>query len=73
MQRVEFFLLTFNGDVHFELPLVDKSALYFHTKLMYGMDKCHDSHAWTKTITSYIKNDINLTFHTLSHHVSRMI
>jgi hypothetical protein len=31
---------------------------------MQGMDKCHDSHAWTKTITSHIKNKLNLTFRT---------
>ena len=28
------------------------------------MDKHHDNHAWTKTITSHIKYDINLTFRT---------
>jgi hypothetical protein len=35
-----------------------------HAKSMNGMDKRHDGHAWTKTITSYIKNDMNLTFRT---------
>jgi hypothetical protein len=28
------------------------------------MDKRHDGHAWTKTITSHIKSDMSLTFHT---------
>jgi hypothetical protein len=28
----------------------------------HGMDIHHDSHAWTKTITLHIKNDMNLTF-----------
>src|SRR5579875_2017681 len=29
---------------------------------MYGMDKRHDGHAWTKTKTSNIKSDVKLTF-----------
>jgi hypothetical protein len=28
------------------------------------MDKHHDGHAWTKTVTSHIKNDMDLTFRT---------
>jgi hypothetical protein len=28
---------------------------------MHGMDKRHDGHAWPKTITSHIKNDMSLT------------
>jgi hypothetical protein len=31
---------------------------------MHGMDKRHDGHAWTKTITSHIKSDMSLTFRT---------
>jgi hypothetical protein len=31
---------------------------------MYGMDKCHDGHTWTKTITSNIKSVMSLTFRT---------
>jgi hypothetical protein len=51
IQRVQFLPPTFNGDVLFELPPVDTSGP-FH--MMHGMDKCHDGHAWTKTITSNI-------------------
>ena len=47
IQRVKFLPPTFNGDVHFELPAVDKSGS-FH--MMHGMDKRHDGHAWTKTV-----------------------
>jgi hypothetical protein len=61
IQRVKFLLPTFNGDVLFELPLVDTSGP-FH--MMHGMDKRHDGHAWTKTVTSNIKSDMSLTFHT---------
>jgi hypothetical protein len=28
---------------------------------MHGMDKRHDGHAWTKTVTSNIKSDMSLT------------
>ena len=59
IQRVTFLPPTFNGDVLFELPAVDKSGS-FH--MMHGMDKRHDSHAWTKTVTSNIKSDVRLTF-----------
>ena len=59
IQRVKFLPPTFNGDVLFELPAVDKSGS-FH--MMHGMDKRHDGHAWTKTVTSYIKSDVSLTF-----------
>ena len=63
IQRVKFLPPTFNGDVLFVLPLVDKSGS-FH--MMHGMDKRHDGHAWTKTVTSNIKSDVNLTFRTSS-------
>jgi hypothetical protein len=61
IQRVKFLPPTFNGDVLFELPSVDTSGS-FH--MMHGMDKRHDDHAWTKTITSNIKSDMSLTFRT---------
>ena len=61
IQRVKFLPPTFNGDVLFVLSLVDKSGS-FH--MMHGMDKRHDGHVWTKTVTSNIKSDVNLTFHT---------
>jgi hypothetical protein len=61
IRRVKFLLPTFNGDVLFELPSVDTSGP-FH--MMHGMDKRHDGHAWTKTVTSNIKSDMSLTFRT---------
>jgi hypothetical protein len=64
IQRVQIFPPTFNEDVMFELPPVDTSGLQTHAKLMHGMDKHHDGHAWTKTVTSHIKNDMSLTFRT---------
>ena len=64
IQRVKFLPPTFNGDVFFELPTVDKSGS-FH--MMHGMDKRHDGHAWTKTVTSNIKSDVSLTFRTSTY------
>jgi hypothetical protein len=61
---VQFLPPTFNGDVLFELPPVDTSGLQTSAKLMHRMDKRHDGHAWTKTITSHIKSDMSLTFRT---------
>ena len=61
IQRVKFLSPTFNGDVLFILPPVDKSGS-FH--MMHGMDKRYDGHAWTKIVTSNIKSDVNLTFRT---------
>jgi hypothetical protein len=61
IQRVKFLPPTFNGDVLFGLPPVDTSGP-FH--MMHGMDKRHDGHAWTKTVTSNIKSDMSLTFRT---------
>ena len=61
IQRVKNLPPTFNGDVLFELPMIDKLGS-FH--MMHGMDKRHDSHAWTKIVTSNIKSDVSLTFHT---------
>jgi hypothetical protein len=64
IQSVQFLPPSFNGDVLFELPSVDTSGFQTSAKLMYGIDKRHDGHAWTKTVTSHIKSDMSLTFHT---------
>jgi hypothetical protein len=52
IQRVQFLPPTFNGDVLFGLPPVDTSGP-FH--MMHGMDKRHDGHAWTKTVTLILR------------------
>jgi hypothetical protein len=64
--RVDFLPLIFNGDVVLKLPPMGSSVKNLQAKLMAGMDKRHDGHAWTKTITSHIKNDMGLTFCTSS-------
>ena len=52
----------FDGDVMFVLPLVSNAALHTKAKSMDGMDKRYDGHVWTKTLTTNISNNLNLTF-----------
>ena len=59
IQRVKFLLPIFNGDVFFELLPIDMLG---PSHMMHGIDKRHDGHAWTKTVTSNIKSDMSLTF-----------
>ena len=61
IQRMQFLPPTFNRDVLFELPLIDTSVPF---NMMHRIDKHHDGHAWTKTVTSNIKSNMNLTFRT---------
>ena len=35
-----------------------------HAKLIHAMDKCHDGHAWTKTVISHTKSNMSLTLRT---------
>ena len=46
----------FNGDVIFELPPVSSSHMSTYAKGMSGMDKRHDGHVWSKTVTTNITN-----------------
>ena len=62
VEMVEYLPTTFDGDVIFEFPPVGASTLHSQAKLLRGMDKRHDGHAWTRTITSNIKNNMGLTF-----------
>ena len=65
-EKVEFLPPRFDGDVIFELPPIGNSATLSQARLLRGMDKRHNGHAWTCTITSNIKNDMGLTFRTSS-------
>ena len=56
----------FNGDVIFELPPVSMSHMSTYTKGMSGMDKRHDGHVWSKTVTTNITNLQGFTFKTSS-------
>ena len=56
----------FNGDVIFELPPVSMSHMSTYTKEMSGMDKRHDGHVWSKTVTTKITNSQGFTFKTSS-------
>ena len=54
----------FNGDVIFELPPVSLSHMSTYAKEMSGMDKRHDGHVWSKTVTTNITNSQGFTFKT---------
>jgi hypothetical protein len=62
-------LITFNGDVFFELPPHVLSTMNKPLQ-MQGMDKKYDGHPWCKVITTNIKNSFELNFkktHCLGH------
>jgi hypothetical protein len=63
---VDYLRPIFNGDVVFEFSLIESSSRNFYAKLLIGIDKRYDGHAWTRTSTSHIKNDMSLTFCTAS-------
>ena len=54
----------FNGDVIFELPPVSTTHMSTYAKGMSGMDKRHDGHVWSKTVTTNITNSQGFTFKT---------
>ena len=56
----------FNGDVIFELPPVSMLHMSTYAKGMSGMDKRHDGHVWSKTLTTNITNSEGFTFKTSS-------
>jgi hypothetical protein len=56
----------FNGDVVFEFPSICSSSASSHAGLMVDMDKRRNGHVWTRTSTSHIKNDMGLTFRSVS-------
>lgn len=62
VQRVQYLPPTFDGDALFEFPPIGASSSQSQAKLLHGMDRRYDGHAWTRTITSNIKNNMGLTF-----------
>ena len=56
----------FNGDVIVELPPISMSHISTYAKGMSGMDKCHNRHVWSKTLTTNITNSQGFTFKTSS-------
>ena len=58
----EFLPPCFDSDVMYVFSPVNNSALYSKARSMDGMDKCYDGHVWTKTLTTNISNNLNLTF-----------
>jgi hypothetical protein len=68
LQKVQFLLITFDGDVLFELPPIYLNV--HNPSQMQGMDKKYNGHAWNKLVTTNIKNLFGLSFrvaHCLGH------
>ncbi len=56
---ISFLPTTFNGDILFELPpLSPSNPSSLH---MQGMDRKYDGHAWSKVITTNIKNSFGFS------------
>ncbi len=64
IHRVTVLPPTFNGDVIFELRAVDTFVIQSQARHLSGMDKRHDAHVRSKTMTTNITNHVGLTFHT---------
>lgn len=66
VERVDFLPPEYNGDVIFKFPPLGCNSTQTVAKQLGGMDKRYDGHAWTRTITSNIMNDVGLSFRTSS-------
>ena len=61
-ESVYFLPPQFDGDMLFVLPPIGASAAYSKARSMEGMDKHYNGHIYTKTMTTNITNNLNLTF-----------
>ena len=62
LQQVDFLPPRYNGDIIFEFPPLGVHGQNSKAKQLRGMDRRYDGHAWSRTITSNIRNDFNLLF-----------
>jgi hypothetical protein len=53
---------SFDGTAVYVLPASSTSSSRSQAKLLEGMDKRHDGHAWTRTVTTHILNEMGLSF-----------
>jgi hypothetical protein len=66
LQQVDYLPLRYDGDVIFEVPPLGDHGQNTKAKQLRGMDRRYDGHAWSRTITSNIHNDLKLLFRTSS-------
>ena len=62
LEKVDVLPSVFDGDVIFEFPPLGADVPHSHARFMFEMDKRFNGHAWCKTKTSNITNDLGLTF-----------
>ncbi len=60
LQKVQFLLIAFDGDVLFKLPPIHLNVQ--NPSQMQSMDKKYDGHAWCKLVTTNIKNSFRFSF-----------
>jgi hypothetical protein len=68
LQKVQSLLITFDGHLLFEFPPIYSNA--HNLSQLQGMDKKYDGHAWSKLVTTNIKNSFGFSFrkaHCLGH------
>jgi hypothetical protein len=62
LQHVDYLPPRYDRDVIFEFPPLGDHGQNTKAKQLRGMDKRYDGHAWSRTITSNIQNDLKLLF-----------
>jgi len=60
LQKVQFLPIIFDGGILFKLPPIHSNAYNFSQ--MQGMDRKYNGHAWSKLVTTNIKNSFGLSF-----------
>ena len=66
LQQVDYLPPRYDGDVIFEFPPLGDHGQNTKAKQLRGMDRRYDGHAWSRTITTNIQNDLKLLFRTSS-------
>jgi hypothetical protein len=62
LQQFDYLPPRYDGDVIFEFPPLGDHGQNTKAKQLRGMDRRYDGHAWSRTITSNIQNDLKLCF-----------
>ncbi len=60
LQKVQFLLIAFNGDILFELSPMHSNV--HNLSQMSSIDRKYNGHAWSKLVTTNIKNMFGLRF-----------
>ena len=67
LQQIDYLPPRYDGDVIFEFPPLGDHGQNTKAKMLRGMDRRYNGHAWSCTITSNIQNDLKLLFRASSY------